>query len=75
MKIILSVYALFGLAMIVDLLRFHHRYGTRAQRKALEDQLLKDLLYLHSKPFTNAQKIDEQDESKQNPDTLTKEPF
>jgi hypothetical protein len=56
MKIILLVYALFGLVLIIHYLRFRNRYGTRAQRKALEDQLLKDLAYLRSDPFTRSKR-------------------
>lgn len=52
MEYILLLYALIGFALLIEHLRFHRRYGTRAERKVLEEQLLKDIVYLHSKPFT-----------------------
>jgi hypothetical protein len=66
MKLILVMYALLGLAMIVDLVRTHLRYGTRAQRKVLEDKLLKDLAYLRSEPFTRAKSIAQTTNTEQN---------
>lgn len=66
MKLILVVYALFGLAMIIDLVRTHLRYGTRAQRKVLEEKLHKDLAYLRSEPFTRAKSIAQNEDNQPN---------
>ena len=53
MKIVLFVYALFAIILIVRYLHFRNRYGTRAERRALEAKLLKDMEFLRSQPFTN----------------------
>jgi hypothetical protein len=72
MKLILLAYALLGLAMIVDLVRRHFRYGTREERKVLEEKLHKDMEYLRSGPFTNVipntQNADAQQNNNTTPD-------
>jgi hypothetical protein len=65
MKLILLVSVLCALIIILSLWRFHHRYGTRAERKVLEDKLHKDLMYLHSDPFTSAKSVTQTTENPQ----------
>lgn len=51
-----------ALVMLLAEWWFRKRYGTRAERAALEKKLLKDLEYLRNDPFTNARAHQEQDQ-------------